>query len=89
MAGTDAEYEARLRDTVHRDKSELEELCQELKEIGEELRLEHLRCAEVDRAAGTLSGAGPVNRMCRNCFNSCKQPAEVRIHHCDRFRPLK
>ncbi|MBT4510809.1 MAG: hypothetical protein HOC20_01180 [Chloroflexi bacterium] len=89
MAGTEAEYDDRLKETVHRDKSELEELFQELKEIGEELRREHLRRAETDRVIGINTGVGPINRMCRNCFNSCKQPAEVRIRHCDRYRSIK
>ena len=88
MAGPDAEYDDRLKETVRRDKGELEELFRELKEIGEELRREHLRRAKADRAAGALSGVGPVNRMCRVCFNSCKQPATVRIRHCDRFKPV-
>ena len=88
MAGTDAEYDNRLRESVRRDKGELEELCRELKEIGEELRREHIRRAKADRGEGTLIGESPVNPMCRKCFNSCKQPATVRIHHCDRFEPV-
>ncbi len=85
MSGADAEYDDRLKKTVRRNKGELEELFRELKEIGEELRREHLRRAEANRAEGALAG---VNRMCRICFNSCKQPATVRIHHCDRFEPV-
>ncbi|MBW7997792.1 MAG: hypothetical protein FVQ81_14715 [Candidatus Glassbacteria bacterium] len=86
MAGTDAEYD-RLREQVQRDRRELEEVSRELERIGAELRRDHIRRAQEDRASGA-EAAEPVNQMCRACFNSCKQPASVKIHHCDRYKPL-
>jgi sugar-specific transcriptional regulator TrmB len=86
MAGTDTDN-ARLKALVERNRRELEELRGELEQIGEQMRREHIRRARQER--GSAAAGREVNRMCRDCFNSCKQPASVRIHHCDRYEPLK
>lgn len=87
MAGTDTDRE-NLRDLVERNRRELDELRQELEEIGDEMRREHIRRARQDRAAGATDMKG-INKMCRDCFKSCKQPLSVRIHHCDRYEPIR
>lgn len=86
MAGTDREYDI-LRKLVQRDRRELDEVRHELEEIGRELRSEHIRRARQDLVSEAETGAR-LNTMCRRCFNSCKQPQEVRIHHCARFKPI-
>ena len=86
MAGTESERD-RLREVVSRNQLELEELRRELEEIGDEMRREHIRRARMDRALKTDKNT-ELNPMCHECLNTCKQPASVRIHHCDRFDPL-
>jgi hypothetical protein len=86
MAGRESESD-RLREMVERNRLELEELRRELEEIGDEMRQEHIRRARQDRASRTDT-ALDVNPMCRECLNTCRQPASVRIHHCDRFEPI-
>jgi len=87
VAGTDTEHDG-LKALVERNRRELEEMRRELEEIGEELRQEHIRRAREDRSSSN-DGNAEVNRMCRECLNSCKQPSSVTIHRCDRYDPVK
>ncbi len=80
-----------LQQRIEQDVRELRQAESELRRLGQDLRHDHLRQMRgAPRVRPALElRAGPPNAMCGQCFNSCKQPAAVRIFRCARFEPLE
>ena len=79
-----------LQEMIARSKKELAQARDELKELGNELKREHMR-RMLHPEAVTLSGPAEtprLNPMCRGCLNSCKQSDSVRIIRCARYDPV-
>jgi len=90
MSGLPREY-LELQKRIERDKLELERVREELKAIGSSLKRDYIREVLEPRAAESFSPDKTVawNRMCRKCFNICKQPETVKIYQCARYEPLE
>jgi hypothetical protein len=80
----------KLKEQIERDKLELKRAEEELKKVGSSMKSDYLRSMSAPGKARSMLGlaAGPVNKMCLKCFNSCKQPQAVRIFHCARYEPV-
>ncbi|HUU29953.1 MAG TPA: hypothetical protein VM123_19285 [archaeon] len=79
-----------LKKRIEQDKLELERMKEELLDVGTALRADYIRSMLGKSKAPSALGppAGPMNRMCLKCFNSCKQPEAVKIFHCGKYEPL-
>jgi hypothetical protein len=89
MSDLPAEY-LEIKKRIEQDKRELEQVRQELEVLGSSLKKEYIREVLKPMAEGSSApgDAAEWNRMCRMCFNSCKQPVTVKIHHCSKYEPL-
>jgi hypothetical protein len=89
MADLPPEYHE-LKSRVERDRLELAETEAELKKLGDQLKENYIH-QMLETPALEPGSSQPVsrpNRLCRKCFNSCKQPESVRVYRCSRFEPL-
>lgn len=89
MSDLPAEY-LEIKKRIEQDKLELEQVREELEALGSSLKKDYIRkvLKPPVEESSTASHAGAWNRMCRKCFNSCKQPKTVKIYHCAKYEPL-
>jgi hypothetical protein len=89
MSDLPAEY-LKIKKRIEQDKLELERVREELEALGSSLKKDYIREVLKPPVEGTSppGHAGAWNRMCRKCFNSCKQPETVKIYRCAKYEPL-
>lgn len=89
MSDLPAEY-LELKKRIEQDKRELEQVREELEKLGSSLRKDYIRkvLKPPAKAQSSPGDSGAWNRMCQECFHSCKQPEAVKIHRCAKYEPL-